>query len=196
MNIESPARARELEAPVGSEELAEGLMLVRASNLKMIRFQLAMERNDRRVALETVDDLVALDRRLQDYIEETPGASKQLLFRKEVDADRALLNREKMTLAAEIVRVERAPEPAESPAWEEFEFAPDEEERHPYRALIWVVIVFGLLAAAAGGAWMFFGPQQLLALVQGSRRTDSFGRRSSRRTRSSARSMNMARLSG
>ena len=82
MNIESPARGRELEAPVGSEELAEGLMLVRASNLKMIRFQLAMERNDRRVALETVDDLVALDRRLQDYIEETPGVSEQLLFRK------------------------------------------------------------------------------------------------------------------
>ena len=165
MNIESPARARELEAPVGSEELAEGLMLVRASNLKMIRFQLAMERNDRRVALETVDDLVALDRRLQDYIEETPGASDQLLFRKEVDADRALLNREKMTLAAEVVRVERATEPADSPTWEEFEFTP-EEERHPYRALIWVVIAFGLLAAAAGGTWMYFGPQQLLALVQ------------------------------
>ena len=165
MNIESPARGRELEAPVGSEELAEGLMLVRASNLKMIRFQLAMERNDRRVALETVDDLVALDRRLQDYIEETPGASKQLLFRKEVDADRALLNREKMTLAAEIVRGERAVEPAENPTWEEFEFAA-EEKHHPYRALIWVVIIFGLLAAAAGGAWMYFGPAQLLALVQ------------------------------
>jgi len=166
MNIESPARAREIETPVGSEELAEGLLLVRASNLKMIRFQLAMERNDRRVALETVDDLVALDRRLQDYIEETPGGTDQLLFRKEVDADRALLNREKMTLAAEIVRGERAAEPApETAVWDEFEFTP-EEERHPYRALIWVVVAFGLLAAAAGGAWMYFGPEQLLALVQ------------------------------
>ena len=170
MNIESPARAREIETPVGSEELAEGLMLVRASNLKMIRFQLAMERNDRRVALETVDDLVALDRRLQDYIEDTPAGTDQLLFRKEVDADRALLNREKMTLAAEVLRSGREAETAhiavpEAATWDEFDFTP-EEERHPYRALIWVVLIFGLLAAAAGGAWIYFGPEQLLAIVQ------------------------------
>ena len=170
MNIESPARAREIETPVGSEELAEGLMLVRASNLKMIRFQLAMERNDRRVALETVDDLVALDRRLQDYIEDTPVGTDQLLFRKEVDADRALLNREKMTLAAEVLRSGcetahpevAAPGPA---TWEEFEFEPEEKPRR-YRALIWVVLIFGLLAAAAGGAWIYSGPEQLLAMVQ------------------------------
>jgi len=166
MNIESPARTREITPAIGSEELAEGLMLVRASNLKMIRFQLAMERNDRRVALETVDDLVALDRRLQDYIEDTPAGTDQLLFRKEVDADRALLNREKMTLAAEIVRAERATQAVpETPVWEEFEFEPV-EERHPYRALIWIVVIFGLLAAAAGSAWMNFGPEQLLALLQ------------------------------
>ena len=170
MHIESPARAREIETPVGSEELAEGLMLVRASNLKMIRFQLAMERNDRRVALETVDDLVALDRRLQDYIEDTPAGTDQLLFRKEVDADRALLNHEKMTLAAEVLRSGREAETAhiavpEAATWDEFDFTP-EEERHPYRALIWVVLIFGLLAAAAGGAWIYFGPEQLLAIVQ------------------------------
>ena len=45
---------------LGSDALAEGLMLVRASTLKMIRLQLAMERHDRRAAIEAVDDLVAL----------------------------------------------------------------------------------------------------------------------------------------
>ena len=60
-------------APVGSDELAEGLMLVRESTLKIIRFQLAMERHDRRVALEAVDDLVALDRRLRDYLGDVPA---------------------------------------------------------------------------------------------------------------------------
>ena len=69
-----PANAtRERTIPsIGSEDLAEGLMLVRASTLKVIRLQLAMERRDRRVALEAVDDLVALDRSLEDYLAKVP----------------------------------------------------------------------------------------------------------------------------
>jgi len=78
MNSETPVKQRETEAPVGSEELAEGLMLVRASTLKMIRLQLAMERHDRVVAQEAVDDLVALDRRLEDYLADV---SAPLMFR-------------------------------------------------------------------------------------------------------------------
>ena len=68
MHADSPARTRETAPQIASEELAEGLMLVRASTLKMIRLQLAMERRDRRVALEEVDDLLAIDRRLQEHI--------------------------------------------------------------------------------------------------------------------------------
>src|SRR3982750_151855 len=85
MQAESPLRRDAAPALVGSDELAEGLMLVRASTLKMIRFQLAMERRDRRVALEAVDDLVALDRRLEDYLADVPTA--QLMFRRELEVE-------------------------------------------------------------------------------------------------------------
>ena len=91
MNSETPVKQRETEAPVGSEELAEGLMLVRASTLKMIRLQLAMERHDRVVAQEAVDDLVALDRRLEDYLADV---SAPLMFRRELEAERGAVNRE------------------------------------------------------------------------------------------------------
>ena len=111
MHFDGPIRRDEPEPPVGSSELAEGLMLVRASTLKMIRLQLAMERQDRKVALEAVDDLVALDRRLQRYLEDVPSAQKQLLFRDALDAERELLDREKLTLAAGVIR-RPEPEPA------------------------------------------------------------------------------------
>ena len=91
MLTESPERAREAQPQIGSEELVEGLMLLRASTLKVISLQLAMERNDRRVALEAVDDLVALDRRLEDYLAEVPTA--QLMFRRELEGVRGALNR-------------------------------------------------------------------------------------------------------
>lgn len=104
MNIESPEIARADAEPIGSEALAEGLTLVRASTLKIIRMQLAMERHDRRVTLEAVDDLVALDRRLQDCLATVPAADDQILFRRQLDAERAMLNREKLTLAAEVLR--------------------------------------------------------------------------------------------
>ena len=109
MQSENPFIARNGTPPIGRDQLAEGLMLLRASTLKMIRLQLAMERHDRRVALEAVDELVALDRRLQDYIADVDGADEQLLFRNELDAERAMLNREKLTLAAEVIF--RVPEP-------------------------------------------------------------------------------------
>jgi hypothetical protein len=162
---------RETLPLVGSEELAESLTLVRASTLKMIRLQLAMERNDRRVALEAVDDLVAIDRRLQDYIAEVPAAEEQLMFRQAVDADRALLNREKMTLAAEIVRPERSPdlsdpipEIAAPTSWDDFDFV-TEEERRPHRSILWLALALAVLAAAAAGAWIWLGPDRLMAMA-------------------------------
>ena len=44
MQTQSRAQSREAAPSAGGDELAEGLMLVRASTLKMIRLQLAMER--------------------------------------------------------------------------------------------------------------------------------------------------------
>ena len=162
MQIESPARPLANAAPIGSDELAEGLMLVRASTLKMIRLQLAMERHDRRVALETVDDLIALDRRLQDYLASVPGAGGQLMFRRELDAERAALNREKLTLAAEVIR---APQPqpvqeARDDAWLGPRDLPAEVEG-PKRSPWWLVAAAAplLAAALAAGAYMVGVPQ-------------------------------------
>lgn len=172
MHIESPVRMRETATPpLGSEELAEGLMLVRASTLKMIRLQLAMERQDRRVALEAVDDLVALDRRLQDYLGNVPAAAEQLLFRNALDDERAMLNREKLALAAEVVRRDPPVPVADAPAaaepdlpdaasWEDFDFTPA-EVRRPHRAILWLALVLTLLAVAAGAAWVLAGPDAL-----------------------------------
>ena len=99
-----PANAtRERTIPlIGSEDLAEGLMLVRASTLKVIRLQLAMERRDRRVALEAVDDLVALDRSLEDYLAKVPTAHDDGVFGNVLELERAALNVEKHTLVAGI----------------------------------------------------------------------------------------------
>jgi len=159
MLTESPERAREARPQVGSEELVEGLMLLRASTLKMIRLQLAMERNDRRVALEAVDDLVALDRRLEDYLAEVPTA--QLMFRRELEVERAALNREKLTLAAGIIHREpREPEPAAEPAiaaptidespWDQFAF-----EEQPRGMRWWPVLLLVLVLAIAAFAYWF-----------------------------------------
>jgi hypothetical protein len=171
MQIESPVRSRETELPsIGSEELAEGLMLVRASTLKIVRLQLAMERQDRRVALEVVDDLVALDRRLQDYLADVPAAAGQLLLRDALDDERALLNREKLALASGVVRREPplteaqvAVEP-EVASWEDFDLTPA-KERRPHRAILWFAIMLAVLAVAAGTAWMVAGPDALIALA-------------------------------
>jgi hypothetical protein len=173
MIIESPARQREFGAPIGSSELAEGLMLVRASTLKMIRLQLAMDRNDRRVVLEAVDDLVALDRRLQEYIADAPAAPQQLLFRNALDAERAMLAQETLTLAAEVIRRPREAA-VETPMPDEDDWLgprdlpePAEERR---RSRWWLVTVpVALVSAAAAGAY-FMGLGEAQAWIQSAAR--------------------------
>lgn len=173
MQIESPVRVHEAAVPpIGCEELAEGLMLVRASTLKIVRLQLAMERQDRRVALEAVDDLVALDRLLQDYLADVPAAAAQLLLRDALNDERAMLNREKLVLASGVVRREPPAPIVDAPvavepepmSFEDFDFAPVEEAR-PHRAILWFALVLAILAAAAGAAWMVMGPDALASLA-------------------------------
>jgi hypothetical protein len=153
MQTDSPVR-RDATAPlVGSDELAEGLMLVRESTLKIIRFQLAMERRDRRVALEAVDDLVALERRLHDYLVDVPAP--------ELEVERAALNQEKLILGAGVIRaapkaIEPDPQPlAEMP--DDFALVPE----HPHRATWWLVAVLVLLSAAAAAGYWIAGPNVL-----------------------------------
>ena len=149
-------------------------MLVRASTLKVVRFQLAMERQDRRVALEAVDDLVALDRRLRDYLADVPGAADQLLFRSALDDERNMLNHEKLALAAEVVRREPPaieaqtlgdPDLPDAIPWDSFDFS-QSYERRPHRLILWFAIGLAVLALAAGAAWVLAGPDALASMAR------------------------------
>jgi hypothetical protein len=160
MNADSQLKRGDAPAAVGSDALAEGLMLVRASTLKMIRLQLAMERKDRRVALEAVDDLVALDRRLQDYLADVTAP--------ELEVERAALNREKLTLAAEVIRAEPKPplepqlaEPVATEEWDDFAF----DEVRPRRTAWWLLAVLLLLSVVAAAVYWFAGPELLGAIA-------------------------------
>ncbi|WP_129792250.1 hypothetical protein [Sphingosinicella sp. CPCC 101087] len=86
---------------VGSDDLAQGLLLVQASAIKVVRLQLAMERRDRRTALEAVDELMRLDRRISDFLDDLPiNGEKVSAAREEVEAQGRALAREKFALAA------------------------------------------------------------------------------------------------
>ena len=168
MQIESPARRTEPAPQVSSEELAEGLMLVRASTLKMIRLQLAMERQDRRGALEAVDDLVALDGRLQDCLAHLPVDGDRLMFRHELDTERALLNREKLTLAAEVIckpadRLIQPEEPVEDD-WLGPADLPIELEE-PRRRRWWLLAGLPVLVTGVAASAYLFLPAETLAWV-------------------------------
>lgn len=143
---------------IGSDELAEGLMLVRASTIKMIRLQLAMERHDRRVALEAVDDLVELDRRLKDYLADVSGSLQGEKLFCQMESERAALEHEKLLLAAGVVRREPA-EPVEEvaspveldPAPPTFEYRAKRENAWGRRAA-WLGAILMLASAIAVAA--------------------------------------------
>ena len=166
MQIDSPARPSESAPPVSSDDLAEGLMLVRASTLKMIRLQLAMERQDRRGALEAIDELVALDNRLQDCLAHMPAGGDRLMFRHELDTERALLNREKLTLAAEVIckpadRLIRVEQPAED-NWLGPTDLPIEIEE-PRRRRWWLMAGLPVLVTGLAASAYLFLPAETLA---------------------------------
>jgi hypothetical protein len=169
MQTQSPAQQREPEPSLGSGEIAEGLMLWRASTLRMIRLQLAMEQGDRRATLETVDELVALDRQLQDYLAPHVPAAVTA----ELEAERAALNREKLTLAAGVIRRE-APAPAavpeaDAPAWGSRDYALADQRRRR-RGLRWLAGALILVAAAGGAAFVPGVADRVQAVVAGAAR--------------------------
>ena len=168
MNTHSPAPSRDGALFFGRDELAEGLMLFRAGTLRMIRLQLAMEQGDRRVALEAVDDLVALDRQLQDYLAHMPATLVPGALADELEAERAALNREKLTLAAGVIRRE-APPPAAGPEPEtarwgsrDFALADQQRRRRGLRRLAGLAL---LISALAGAAFVPGVPERLQALA-------------------------------
>lgn len=175
MYIDSAARPRETAILVGGNELAEGLMLLRAITLKTIRLQLAIERHDRQVALRAADDLVTLDRRLQDCLEHVPATQEQLMFRRELDSERAVLNEEKLTLAAEILlrptnRIQRAHPADEANLVEEVDQSgplnPECELEGPRRSRWWLAVFLILIPALLAAAYFITVPDAAAWLAE------------------------------
>ncbi|MGE5723460.1 MAG: hypothetical protein ACM3YM_13480 [Sphingomonadales bacterium] len=127
-------------APVAGADLAQGLLLVRASTMKVLRLQLAMERRDRAVALQAMDDLVELDDRIGEFLSHMPAGDDFEAIARDVEEQKSALAREKFSLAAGFVR--RGGEPA--PAWvdppAEQEAAQDAAARLPdfQETLVWI----------------------------------------------------------
>jgi hypothetical protein len=87
--------------PAG-DQLMRGLIFLRANTMNMIRLQLAMERGDRRAALQTVDELVALDAQIRDLVEAGAAGTEISQMQRDVDQQRLTLSLEKLALAAGI----------------------------------------------------------------------------------------------
>ena len=175
------------DAPViGADELAEGLMLVRASTLKIIRLQLAIERHDRRVAIEAIDDLIALERRLEEQLANGPGFPGRQALEEELQSERLALNREKLTLGAQVLRNGGTPAlfqgspdpsdahpvtppPASEPPREQLVEEQVEWIAQPYeetsRRWPWVIALMFVLAAVAAAAF-FLGAVEYLPHIE------------------------------
>ena len=140
-----PATDRAADGPVEPEELSEGLLLLRASTMKVVRLQLAMERRDRRVAFEALDDLVLLDARLSDFLAAMPSELSDPPLQRRLDEEHDALVRERLILAAGAVGPALS---RDRPRWIEptFEPAPVPPETAPVETIE---------AAAANG-----GPQR------------------------------------
>jgi hypothetical protein len=178
----------------GQDDLVEGLVLVRASTLKLARLQLALERRDRRVALEAVDDLVRFDESLEQHLAGLREPHAHSIMDLAVAVERAALNREKLTLAAEIISngsdgheaaapVSPPEEPAppavseaspEQLAEEPFpadEWADAWEENLPPRRRLWpALLVMVLVVVAAAVAFWLLDPStanQWIAAARG-----------------------------
>jgi hypothetical protein len=87
------------DQPASVTDLARGLMLLRASNMNVIRLQLAMERSDRRTAMEALDGLVALDREIGGFIGEPPDPELSAMARR-LDGQKTVIASEKLIFAA------------------------------------------------------------------------------------------------
>jgi hypothetical protein len=163
-------------------------MLVRASTLKMIRLQLAIERRDRRAVLEAVDELVELDTRLQECLASVPGLGEQMLG---LEVERSTLNREKLTLVSGVSGRPDRPQspPAERPCFA-FEDAaapaahvqdpgqippplpPETAAPHgfaraarPRRSYTWAVLLLIVISVCAGVAYLLGGSETLARLL-------------------------------
>jgi len=169
-----PADEAGNRANVEVQDLAQGLMLVRASTINVVRLQLAMERRDRRVALQTLDELMVLDRRIADLLDELPTADTSTDAR-HLDHQHRALAAEKLVLAAGASGprlaaitnqwIDQAPPPeAETRTPSAIEAGPAERETRDISPhLIAAVLLLLLLAAAAAFLFLTSSGQSLIA---------------------------------
>lgn len=99
------ARLPAQDQPIGGNELAQGLLLVRASAINVARLHLAVEDCDRRRVLETMDDLVALDRKIGSFVSDIPTSDSGIdAMQNEVEQLSRALARDKLALVAGVSR--------------------------------------------------------------------------------------------
>jgi hypothetical protein len=129
-----------------------------------------MERRDRHLALKALDDLVVLDRQLRDYLETVPATGDQLMFRRELDTERAALNREKLTLAAEVLRRPADPVEQAKPAQADDEWLGpvnvELEWEKPRSRRRWLALVPIIVSGAAAAAYAATSPDAAAWLNQ------------------------------
>lgn len=89
--------------PIPPEELIAGIQLLRAANLQTVRLQLAMFRQERRSAMESLDRLAEMDRELERFLAGLEPAAPALdEINRLVTAQKSALADEKIALMAEI----------------------------------------------------------------------------------------------
>lgn len=144
---------------VMAQDLARGLIYLRASNMQVMRLQLAQEQQDRRAVMAAMDELVGLDRALGRFIDSIPDPGLAEIGR-ELDAQKSALVAERLVLARGKIGPALAPPPEPEPITALVDFADHEEERAPQR---WLWALAALLVAAAGLAlWLAFGGLDLI----------------------------------
>ena len=180
-----------------SDELRDTLRLVQETVLKVVRFQLAMNRQDRRLAMQSIDDVMMLERKIADLLNDAGDSGEDL---SEAEArlaeERSALLREKFTLAAgrigfaepsaepppadpvDAADEAEAAEAALAPTAEEDSILATYNDSEPARRSLCMRAVCALAAlgvvAAASGGWAIAGGdmpdwQSFPALLAGGR---------------------------
>jgi hypothetical protein len=133
---------------------------MRASAINVVQLQLAMERRDRKAALRTVDELMRLDRRIDEYLGELPDPEEGIVAEREaLDAQGRALAHEKLILAAEM----RGPRlAAVSTAWSE----PPAEASESTESVLELTVV-ALPGRISRGTWIQVALTVLLGILAG-----------------------------
>lgn len=88
----------DMAAPASRADLAIGMQLLRASNMKAVRLQLALFRRDRTLALEAIDGLVDLDAEIASFIADMPPPAVSV---NEMDDIAVWIDEQKRAIASE-----------------------------------------------------------------------------------------------